>query len=249
MEGEIMKTESQVPASITIEGQPMANIISQAIAKGANLPEVRELLNILKEGEAYEAKKCFHASMSKVCAAIPVVEKTEYNPITKSKFAPLVGIVTAIKPIYTAGGFSLSFNEGETSKPEHMRIIGILTHEKGHTENYFYDIPLDGKGLKGNSNMTAIQAKGSTVSYGRRYLICMIFNVPTGDDVDGNLPNGIIDEKELSNIRDQIAELGASENTICSHLQIDDLEKLPKKDYQKVLSALEYRRKNKGGKA
>jgi hypothetical protein len=35
-------------------------------------------------------------------------------------------------------------------------------------------------------NKTQVHALGSTSSYARRYLVCMIFNVTTEDDNDGN---------------------------------------------------------------
>jgi hypothetical protein len=44
-------------------------------------------------------------------------------------------------------------------------------------------------GPKGNQNKTATHGFGSTMSYGRRYLICLIFNITlTNEDQDGNQP-------------------------------------------------------------
>ena len=45
-------------------------------------------------------------------------------------------------------------------------------------------LPLDTSGSK-----NGVQAVGSTVSYGKRYAICALLNISTGDDTDGNIPH------------------------------------------------------------
>ena len=48
-------------------------------------------------------------------------------------------------------------------------------------------MPADGKGAQGRDVMTRTHATGSAVSYGRRYLLLMIFNIAVGgEDDDGN---------------------------------------------------------------
>ena len=95
------------------------------------------------------------------------------------------------KEVYTSFGFSVSFNEGVAAHPAQVRICAEVLHKQGHKESYFYDVPLDGVGIKGSSFMTKIHAKASSTSYGRRYLMCMIWNISTGDDDDGNNGKGI----------------------------------------------------------
>ncbi|GAG03212.1 unnamed protein product, partial [marine sediment metagenome] len=58
---------------------------------------------------------------------------------------------------------------------------------EGFTRRYTYDSPLTDKGIKGSTMMTPAHARGSAIAYGRRYLHCMIFNIDTSDDTDGNV--------------------------------------------------------------
>ncbi|WP_230682076.1 hypothetical protein, partial [Streptococcus pneumoniae] len=75
-------------------------------------------------------------------------------------------------------------------------------------------------------NMTKILAKASSTAYGRRYLMCMIWNIPTQDN-DGNVDVEIINEKQLGNLRDQLIALDKKEDMFCTYLGIDKLENLP----------------------
>ena len=96
----------------------------------------------------------------------------------------------AITPIYTAEGISISFDTADSPTVGLKRIIAIVSHSQGHSRHYHLDIPLDDAGAQGKVNKTAVQATGSSNSYARRYLVCMIFNVTTEDDNDGNKDKG-----------------------------------------------------------
>ncbi|MFH1511130.1 MAG: ERF family protein [Candidatus Woesearchaeota archaeon] len=171
--------------------QSPAMMIQMAVQGGADLEKLQGLLDLQMKWEANEARKQYNTSMVLVHKDIPLIGKSLLNPQTHSKYASLDEIICTTKEIYTKEGFSISFNEGETEKADHIRICATVLHQAGHKETYHYDVPLDGKGLRGNSNMTAIHGKASSISYGRRYLMYMIFNIPTGDDDDGNKAGAI----------------------------------------------------------
>src|SRR3990167_4563778 len=119
-----------------------------------------------------------------------------------------------------------------------------ILHKAGHKETYHYDVPLDGVGLKGNANMTKIHGKSSSVSYGRRYLMCMIWNIPTQDDNDGN--NGTvvyIDEKELNQVLDMIHDAGADLEKFLVYMKVEKPELIEKKDFKTAMAALEAKKK------
>ena len=65
--------------------------------------------------------------------------------------------------------------------------MAFLSHERGYKRTFHIDMPADGKGAQGRDVMTRTHATGSAVSYGRRYLLLMIFNIAVGgEDDDGN---------------------------------------------------------------
>lgn len=223
-----------------------AELIRIAVSGKADLQQLRDLLSLQKDWEANEARKIYASSFARAQANIAVVAKTKLNPQTHSKYADLGDIVESAKPIYTQEGFSIIFYEGETTIPENIRICADVLHSAGHKETYHYDVPLDGVGIKGNANMTKIHGKASSTSYARRYLMCMIWNIPTGDDDDGNAAGAtkiFIGDKELSFMRNNLIALNVPEKQLCEYLKIEKLEDLLLSDYQKAVVAIEQKKK------
>ncbi len=216
-------------------------MIRFAVDKGADLDKLKQVMALQFEWEANEAKKAYNKAMVEVSQKMPSVKKTLSNPQTKSKYASLDLIIQQTKKIYTECGFSISFYEGITAVPEHIRICADVVHALGHKETYFYDVPLDGKGIQGNANMTKIHAKASSTSYARRYLMCMIWNIPTGDDNDAQteVDQSLISDKQLGQLRDLMADKNITEVQMCKYLKIDSMESIPSIAYGKALSAVQ----------
>jgi hypothetical protein len=133
-----------------------------------------------------QAETAFNGALAEAQAEMTTVVKNKLNEFTKAKYADLDAIINAISPIYTRHGFAVSFNTEDCEDKAVLRVVAILSHAGGHSRTYKLDAPLDDAGSGGKITKTKIQATGSTNSYARRYLICMIFNVTTADDNDGN---------------------------------------------------------------
>jgi len=201
--------------------------------KGVDVDKIKQLMEMNEHVLDRNAKQAFNASMTKAQNEIELVVAGTENTQTESKYANLKEILLATKPIYTAAGFSLMFYEGETSKEKHKRVCVDIMHQDGHTEKRWVDVAIQTTGIKGSAMMTEIHGEGSAFSYGRRYLTCMIFNVPTGDDDDGNAAGGkvapLIDEKQISAIGRLKATSGISEKRYtASILQLYGVDKTEK---------------------
>jgi hypothetical protein len=168
-----------------IQDNSPASMIRAAAEGKLDLDKLEKYLNMQKEFDATQAEKLFNSAFTKAQAEIEGVVKTKDNPHTKSKYADLGAVIESAKPVYTKHGFAIIFYEGEAKATDNVRVCADVLHEAGHKETYHYDIPLDGVGIQGNANMTKIHGKSSSVAYGRRYLMCMIWNIPTLDN-DGN---------------------------------------------------------------
>jgi len=147
-------------------------------------------LQILQEmyfkDKARKAEEDFNFAMNAVQAEIGRVKPNLLNPQTKSRYASYDKLDAELRPIYTKHGFSLSFSEEDSSKPNHVRVICYVSRG-GHTRVYRKDMPVVTTGIKGNEMMTPTHATASADSYGKRYLLKDIFNVAIGeDDNDGN---------------------------------------------------------------
>lgn len=182
-----VKAEPTTEIAGIAPGSPAAIMMELASSSSDfDIEKFGKMLEYQERFEANEARKVYASGFAAVQSKIEAVVKTEVNPQTKSKYAGLDGVIEMAKPVYTEQGFSIIYYEGETKVADHIRVCADVLHKSGHKETYHYDVPLGGVGIQGKVNMTKIHAKATSVTYGRRYLLCMIWNIPTADD-DGNV--------------------------------------------------------------
>ena len=151
-----------------------------------DIDRVERMMAMHRELRKEEAERAFNAAMVSVQAKLPQVKRDAKNSQTNSHYARLETISAAVDPIIAEHGLSLSFGTETSPIADHYRIVCDVRHGS-HKERYFADIPIDALGMKGNATKTATHAFGSTMSYGRRYLKLMIFDISLrNDDNDGN---------------------------------------------------------------
>lgn len=174
-----------------VESQPLAgsllNFVAMAMADpNTNIEKLESLLRIQREIVADDARLQFNRAMSQAQGEMQPVVRDATNSQTNSKYARLETIDVAIRPIYTRHGFLLSFNSEPIEGPNE-RIVCEVSHTAGHTKRYQLEAGLDTAGARGNANKTPLHGLASTVSYLRRYLTTMVFNVVlANEDNDGN---------------------------------------------------------------
>ncbi len=204
----------------TIDPDSPAGIMMQLMSNGGgdkfDVDGFGKMLEFQERHDANKARKVFASDFAVAQSNIDAVVKTKVNPQTHSKYADLDGVIEVAKPVYTNQGFSIIYYEGETSLDGHMRLCADVLHKEGHKEKYHIDIPLDGVGIKGNANMTKIHGKASSISYGRRYLLCMIWNIPTQDD-DGNAAG-----KKPTGVKPPTADEQDTIDAICTKIPTPD---------------------------
>lgn len=174
-------TVSESPSVALIEG-----VMRAAENPNVDPDKLERLWAIAKEAQADQAKREYAEAMSAVQANLPKIIRDRRNDETNSSYATLDNIVRQIAPVYTQHGFSLTFGTGESKIEKCVRIVCTVMHRGGHSETVWYDQPIDDAGIRGNVNKTQTHARGSAVTYGRRYLTLMVFNLNTGFDDDGN---------------------------------------------------------------
>jgi len=177
---------SQQPVAIAQPDSLLAAITRAASDPSTDLDKIERLFSLHQKMVAQQAEIAFNTALATAQSEITTVVRNKTNEHTRSKYADLDTIINAISPIYTHHGFSVSFNTEDCQTQNVLRIAATLSHSGGHSRQYRLDAPIDDAGSGGKVNKTKIQATGSTNSYARRYLICMMFNVTTADDNDGN---------------------------------------------------------------
>lgn len=196
--------EKDLPVVVDNATSMLAMIGNMASSPEVDIDKVERLMALQFQMRDRENEAAFNMVMSEVQSEIGVVTKNKHNDQTNSKYADLGAIIEAITPVYTKKGLNLSFDSGK----ENEGIIPIICYVSacGHTRTYHYDSPITDKGIKGTTMMTQAHARGSAVSYGRRYLQCMIFNIATIDD-DGNQASSnvpLITEEQANSIHSRI---------------------------------------------
>lgn len=193
-------------------------ILSAAVMKGdVSIEVVERLSKLASEYRDYDAKVEFDKAMQRAQSQMRRIGADAVNPQTRSKYATYAKLDGALRPIYSAEGFAVSFNTADCPTADMARVIAYVSHEAGHTRTYQIDMPSDGKGAKGGDVMTKTHATGAAMSYGQRYLLKMIFNVAVGEtDDDGNLDARTtkVPEPELVALIDNIKSCSTKEDVV-----------------------------------
>ena len=187
-ETEIVETQ---PAAPPVVQNDEANLLN-AIVRAASDPQIdvekmERLLEMQFRLTERSAAQQYSEALAKCQQDLPTIYAAEANTHTDSHYANLAAINKAIVPIYTRHGFSLSFGTEPSDKENHIVIVCDVRHVGGHGAQHRYEMPYDLSGPSGRTNKTMVHGSASAITYGRRYITNMIFNltVSTEDD-DGN---------------------------------------------------------------
>lgn len=171
---------------------PNTSSMMAVIAKAASDPNIdvdkmERLLSMVERMKATEAEGKFNTAMAEAQAEMPRVFRDAQNPSTNSRYTRLESLNDAVVPVTTKYGFAMSFGTADCPTPGNYRVTCTVSHKGGHSRSYQLDLPSDNLGPKGLPNKTLVHGAGSSMSYGRRYLTLMIFNISlTNDDDDAN---------------------------------------------------------------
>lgn len=158
-------------------------LMFERLAKDASV-DVEKLERLIAMQEriiAVNARAEFNAAFADMQGDIPVITERgaiEVSGVVRSTYARNEDIQRIVKPILQQHGFSLRFrNEFNDGK---LKVVGILAHRSGHSEQDEFVTLADKSGSKND-----IQALGSSRSYGQRYTTISLLNIATcGEDDD-----------------------------------------------------------------
>lgn len=222
--------------------------IERIIEKGVKDPNaITKLIELMNRQEDRLARSAYQTAMTQCQAEMPTVVRDKDNDHTKKKYAALETVQFAAKPIYTKHGFSLSFGEQESTVVGHIKQYVDVMHRDGHVERHFGFFPVDGLGPNGKPMMSSIQGHGSTITYGKRYLVCQVFNINIADeDRDGEpVVQYATTEQivEINTLIEQCADAGkpVTFDRFLKWLAVDNLENLDNAGVAKAVAELRSR--------
>lgn len=197
------RQQAQAPAVTgnSETAQVLAVIERVASNPDADIDKLERLLDMQERILNRNAEQSFNASMAAMQADLPVIEKNgaiKVKDEVRSKYARYEDIMRTVKPILQMHGFAVSFRTSTGDGA--VKVTGVLMHRDGHREETDMALPLDNSGSK-----NTVQAIGSSTSYGKRYVLCSLLNIATGDeDDDGQMA-------DLSELTETIRNIEACE--------------------------------------
>lgn len=237
----------QLPAVISDTASLMAVIARAASDPNVDVDKMERLMAMKERADARAAEQAFNEAMRDVQAELPRIIKDAENKDNHSRYARLETIGKIIKPIISKHGFSQSFGTDASPLTDHYRVTCTLSHTGGHSREYFADVPRDMVGLKGNANKTPTHGFGSSMSYGRRYLTMLIFNLElAGEDDDGRAAgNGLVTDEQAEHLLDMIGREYTDEKERTTYLaaflkwiRAESIIQIKATDYEKAVKAI-----------
>lgn len=202
MNNDLIERVETVGITKPSESEAMLQIIQRAsIDPSCDIEKLERLVSLKERMDAKNAQTEFNASMAAMQCDIPsIAERGEGH--NRKTYATLEDINDVIKPIMQRYGFAMSFRVEH--KAEGVSVTGVLMHRAGHREETTMLLPTDTSGGK-----NAVQAVASSVSYGKRYVMCAMLNISTremDDDGYAAAPVATITEVQAKAIRELLAK-------------------------------------------
>lgn len=178
------RTAEVIPAS----GATILDVIARAASDpGTDADKMERLLAMYERITAQQARATFNASLAGLQPKLPVIDERggikNNSGVVQSTYARWEDINDAIRPLLAEHGFALSFRTG-VAQDGKITVTGVLSHRDGHSEETTITLPHDSSG-----NKNAVQAVGSSTSYGKRYTAISLLNItsraPGDQDDDG----------------------------------------------------------------
>lgn len=219
-------------------------IIATAVADPRmDVEKIERLLAVHQTIMAEQRKQAYIQAMARLAPRLPEIDKNGHvvhetkNGMVDRRYARLEDIDRAIRPLYSAEGFSISWNTGVGDGGK-VRVIGTCSHIEGHAETRQLDLPHDSSGSK-----NPVQAVNSTVSYGKRIITTMIFNLIAKDeDKDGEDLDTITDE-QIKDLEAMITETGTNKSKFLVYMDVDAVPSILKIKYKRAIEFLDAKRR------
>lgn len=234
-------SDSKNSAIVPLEQQSFLTVLNAALESDkVDATKLTTLLDVQLRVMDKQAEIDFNTAMGELQKVLPritkkgAIEFTDKNNQTRNTpFARYEDIDKAIRPHMLQNGFTMSYTSEFVEGG--MVMTGTLAHVKGHTKKSSMRLPLDTSGSKNN-----LQAAGSTLSYGKRYLLGMLLNIITvGEDDDGQGADDLVSEGQLKELDDLIYMADADLPKFLKTVKLENLEDMKAKNFPQAKALLE----------
>lgn len=226
--------------SAPVVASPFDRLIAAATDPKTDPVKMGQLLDVAERWRAMEAKQAYAAAFAAMQADLPIIAEKgairhDANKPPQSTYAKWEDINEALRAPLSAHGFALSFRTEFDEQA--VLVTGKLMHEQGHAEETTIRLPRDTSGSK-----NAVQAVGSSLSYGKRYAANALLNLASRleEDDDGAAAGlgAVVDDEQLAQIVTLIRETGTDEAAFAEYFKVDSVSRLRAADFDRARAAL-----------
>ena len=179
----IAKQSDQAPVVADYDSGLLEVIARAARDPSVDIDKMERLIAMQERVQARQATIAFNSALAEMQPNLPVISERggikDRAGNVQSTYALWEDVNEAIRPLLAEHGFALRFRVERGQ--DQISVTGILSHREGQSEETTLTLPTDTSGSK-----NAVQAVGSSTSYGKRYTAFALLNITsTGEDDDG----------------------------------------------------------------
>ena len=226
------------------------DLLARAVEAGASVEALERLVALKERVDRERARRAFFEALARAQDEMPEIPKRhQASIVTKSgasfsyRYAALEDITRVVRPVLARHGLSYAWDV--THGDGALIVTCVLRHVDGHEERASFPVPIDG-----SARMSAAQANGAALTYGRRQSLIAVLGLTTTDeDIDGagDVPDSNrITPQQAADLDALIEEVGADRRKLLQWAGVGRLEDLTHDKYQTAVRMLE-RRRHQGG--
>lgn len=236
MENNIVVQEKSSPTTANF----LSVITQAAMDPSVDPAKMHGLLDVQERMMNKQAEMDFNADFAGLQGELPRITKDArivHSGKLISTYATYEKIDEVIRPLLIKHGFGLRFNSEVEANGKGVIITATLSHKRGHSITDRIPLGYDTSGAKNN-----VQGVGSTIAYGKRYLVGMLLNlVFEGEDDDG-AKSGYqpITDQQAETIKELVRETGTDTQKFLNLMVsgAKSIDEIALKDYNRVYNAL-----------
>lgn len=230
------------------------SLVQLAIEKGVDVGVIERLVALQERVTERDARAAYFDALASFQEDVPHIQKSKTvnyaagsGARVQYNYAPLEEITRTIRPILKRNGLSYSWDV-ESTDGGVMVVAAVLRHVDGHEERSTFPVPVDTR-----AKMSAAQAHGAALTYGKRQaLVAVLGLTTTDDDVDGRTPvepPDTISEEQAAALDDIADEAGADKAAFCNWLGVPSIAEIPASRFTEARDALNRKLEKKNGGA
>lgn len=222
--------ETAAAAPARTDSAALISVIERVAANPEiDIERMERLFAMHQQMQAAEAQRAYAAALSEMQARIPDIPKRgeiRVRGVLQSTYALWEDVNAAIRPLMQRFGFSISFRTAQDAG--NITVMAVLAHRDGHSEQTSITLPHDTSGSK-----NAVQALGSSLSYGKRYTAGELLNITTRGEDDDGVAGGAqtITDEQAATIRRLVEETGSDMAKFLAYGGIERLEDMPQASF------------------